>query len=434
MISAMQTMRSLVAPTVLAVVLGSLCASLASAGEWALIGSRYQGMGGAGVATVNDSFASYWNPAALATAESYDGAINFDAMASVEGDALRAIDDIEEQFDQTDIEDIIQNIEDFGVLPNPSDQVKIDALLAELEKLGESGIGVVGAVSTGLGLRWQRYAVFSRAVAEFAVDPTYDGARLAIDDDTNPNGLWNNKSGARVSGLGVVETGVGYGHSFFDGVVSVGANLKYLRGITYNKYMDYRAIEDAELDFGASDRRRESDNFGLDLGILYQPFDFLRVGMVARNVNSPKFKGAAAEDPLHPGHRKNFKLDAQVRAGAAYYPFSNDFLVIATDLDLTENESDLLDSYKSRLWSFGAEVNVPIPVVSLALRGGGYMNTASGASHAFVFTAGAGLRVWLLSLELSGGVSADRTAVEEGGKKYPSRLNGAAILALSGNF
>jgi hypothetical protein len=151
--------------------------------------------------------------------------------------------------------------------------------------------------------------------------------------------ILDNESGARVRGLGVIESGVGYGHSFFDGLLSVGANLKYMHGITYSKFAGYQTIEDAELDFGDSNLREESGNFGLDLGLMSKPFDFLQVGLVARNVNSPKFKTGRDEDP---NGRKNFTVDAQVRMGAAFFPFSNDTLVIATDLDLTENESDLL--------------------------------------------------------------------------------------------
>ncbi len=47
-------------------VLGTSLASTARAEEWAILGSRYQAMGGAGVAVVNDNHAAHWNPGALA--------------------------------------------------------------------------------------------------------------------------------------------------------------------------------------------------------------------------------------------------------------------------------------------------------------------------------------------------------------------------------
>ena len=46
--------------------LGLASASDARGEEWRFPGPRYQGMGGAGVAVVNDAHATYWNPGALA--------------------------------------------------------------------------------------------------------------------------------------------------------------------------------------------------------------------------------------------------------------------------------------------------------------------------------------------------------------------------------
>jgi hypothetical protein len=118
----------------------------------------------------------------------------------------------------------------------------------------------------------------------------------------------------------------------------------------------------------------------------------------------------------------------------AYYPFSNDTLVIASDLDLTENETDLLDGYKSRHWAIGAEYKLPFETVSIALRGGGYLNTASSASNAFVLTGGIGLRVWLLSLEVAGGASPSKSEIKADGDEFPDRVTLSAVLAIRGTF
>ncbi len=433
---------------ILAAVLISLGGAVANAAEWSAVGSRYQAMGGSGVASVNDAFASYWNPAALGGAESWDADLNFDLVASVEGDAIQTVEDVEDEIEDT-LGTILDDLE-AGNPITPGQEQELEGLIDELRKLDENGIGVVGSAGTGLNLRWQRYAVFSRGQGEFAIDPAFDPDRLETDNN-GPNSLVNNRSGARVRGLGVVESGVGYGHRFdvpfgedvakllrLDAIgldnlgrISVGANLKYLHGLTYTKYVGYRTFEDAKLDFGDSDLREESGNFGLDLGFLYEPVDFLAIGMTARNVNSPKFD--TGDDDDDPNPRKNFQLDAQVRGGIAVFPFKDRSLVIASDLDLTENKSDLLAGFKSRLWSFGAEYTLPIPVVKLALRGGGYTNTASGSDSSFVFTGGLGLKVWLLSLDLAGGASSKGIDIG-GGDKLPSRMNVSAVLALKGNF
>lgn len=414
--------------------LGLVFPGAASAGEWTMVGSRYQGMGGAGVATVNDSFASYWNPAALGMAKSYDAALNLDMNASLEGDALSIMEDIEEGIEDLDIDDLYDQLEATGTIADPDDEADLLAIIDELEKLGEDGIGIAGTGSTGLNFRWEQYAVFSRLNADVAVDPQYDDVHTELNDpDVNDDSIVDNESGARVRGLAVIETGVGYGHTFFDGLVSVGGNLKYLRGLTYSKFVGYETIDDADLDFGKSGLRKESDNWGLDIGVMSKPFDFVQIGLVARNVNSPKFK-TSSNDRSEPNRRKNFQLDAQVRMGVAFFPLKDQPLVIATDIDLTENENDLLDSFKSRIWSFGAEYKLPFETVSLALRAGGYMNTASGAKNSFVLTGGLGLKAGLFALDFAGGASPSTTKIDATGDTYPTRFNASVMMGIKGNF
>jgi hypothetical protein len=416
-------------------VVAALATVPANAGEWAFLGSRYQAMGGAGVATVNDSFASYWNPAALGSAKSYDAALNVGATAAVEGATLESIDALADLLETAEVEAIIDTLEMGGTLETPTERATQAALIAELSNLAADGNGLIGNTSVGLGLRWKNYALFSRALAEFAISTNFDDVRIdgipASLPVSTSTSLLDNESGARVRGLAVAEAGVGYGHTFFDGLVSVGANLKYLRGVAFKEFIGYQRIEDADLSFRDSRLRTSSDSFGLDLGIMSKPYDWLQVGMVARNVNAPKFRVGQSSDP---DSRGSFVLEPQVRMGAAFRPFSNDFLIVATDIDLTINKSAVLNSFRSRLWSFGAEVNLPLGITSLAIRGGGYMNTADGASKAFAITAGLGLRVWLLSLDLAGGYSPKSVTITDGGDRFPSRANGSAVLAVRGDF
>jgi hypothetical protein len=50
----------------------SLVATPAMAVEFAVVGPRAAGMGGAGVAVTTDAYATYWNPAGLAMVKSMD--------------------------------------------------------------------------------------------------------------------------------------------------------------------------------------------------------------------------------------------------------------------------------------------------------------------------------------------------------------------------
>ncbi len=444
-----RTSRSVGRLGVWAVALASLIAAPAFAAEWSAVGARYQAMGGSGVASVNDAFASYWNPAALANGKSADADINVDFVTSIEGDVIDTIDELEEIED--DVGTLLDAIEGGADIANQGELDELTRFVDSIAEL-EEGQGAVGTASGGMALRWQQIAAFSRFDGQFAISSVTDQDNLelpAIGETFGDiaNGIDENESGARVRGLGVIESGLGYGHKFeipfgdqvagmvgLDslGTISVGANLKYLHAISFNKYVEYREVDDADLDFGDSDLREESGNFGLDLGFLYEPFDWLAIGLMARNVNSPKFD-ASDDGDLGPNSKDEYQLDAQVRGGIAVYPLKDRSLVIASDLDLTENESELLDGFESRIWSFGAEYTLPIPVVDLALRGGGYLNTANASDQSWVFTGGLGLKVWLLSLDLAGGASPKGIDVGDG-EKLPSRINLSAVLALKGNF
>lgn len=64
------------------VVACTLIASLqASAVEWATVGARAVGMGGAGVAVTSDAYATYWNPAGLAMTKTIDIRVMFSAQS-----------------------------------------------------------------------------------------------------------------------------------------------------------------------------------------------------------------------------------------------------------------------------------------------------------------------------------------------------------------
>jgi hypothetical protein len=129
---------------------------------------------------------------------------------------------------------------------------------------------------------------------------------------------------------------------------------------------------------------KSSVNFGIDLGALYKYDTWLSVGLVAKNLNSPKFDAPdydapMANDPTRTtiAHGEDVKLKPQVRLGVAVEPYS--WLMLAADLDLTNNDTVapgavVGSSVRSRNFGGGVEVH---PYSWLRIRGGAYKNLAA---------------------------------------------------------
>ena len=158
------------------------------------------------------------------------------------------------------------------------------------------------------------------------------------------------------------------------------------------------------------------------------PFNWLNLGLTARNINSPSFDaaGVGKNSDLPESIQKmeeDLTLDAQVRAGLALMPLKN--LVLAMDVDLTENNGVNLPEFKSRLISFGAEYVVPFTDgVDLVLRGGTYNNISGGSNDNWAITFGFGLRLWNFIIDASGGLSTELENFKSTakGKEIPNRL------------
>ncbi len=203
--------------------------------------------------------------------------------------------------------------------------------------------------------------------------------------------LSQNTSTLRFVGIGLIEVPLSYGRAFSE-KLSIGGNLKYMKARVYDVTIDILKQDMGDALDEALDAYQDKSNVGLDLGALYRLSDSFRVGIVGRNLNAPKFGSV--------------KQEAQIRTGLAYQPRS--FLTFAADIDLTENNASVGSSLKSRNIGAGLEIDV---FKFLQLRFGTYKNLSEN-DIGIVYTAGFGLNLWLVNLDIGAAKSKDESRID----------------------
>lgn len=465
------------------------CPAPASAREWAIIGPRALGMGGANVAVANDMTASYWNPAAFGffTGEDEDdgdyakrdwsSSVSVGVGVSIHERLGELLDEISNyDFDALgggvipaeSVDDYIQLLSALKQFDeNENRAIKISADMQFGIQAGHLGIGgmalmemsakgdidtvnivpdTAGNIIAELATPGN-FSTANNATADYFTQTIYDEliATIAALDgwsttqaedfvDAVDNGLdtlppetipadiatdilnvaqladatatgdsfENNQSELLFKGVFVTEFPITYGYPITEDL-AVGGNVKFMKARTYNI-----GIEIFDTDFGdalddAQDDYMESTNFGVDLGMLYRVGDGLMVGLVGRNLNSPKFD----MKKILPSDNGSIEEKPQLRAGVCYKPISS--LILAADCDLTKNDTTISGSYKSRNLSLGAEFNF---FEFLRLRAGVYKNLAE-SDIGLVYTAGLGLNFWLFNLDAGVSVASETEAFDE---------------------
>jgi len=466
--------------------------------EWTFPGARYQGMGGAGVAVVNDSHASYWNPGALAFKQAASGVeLPFSFSTETLGDILADADTIADFINDNTLAAVFTKVQAGTPLTLAEVRDLLDLAVGKLPNLGESGEGFLALPDLGLVMRKGRLAISLRGTGSLAVDPVLDLSSLAFSDDVSAavqvanvvgagadhsGGFTNlgsqsladaiagafadwsqdqaeelifqselagldtsaagvrdlvtsiaedtagltaldlaaNGSGALIRGLITQEVGIAYAHPIIPERLGVGTNVRYLRGIATSKFIQYDDIKSGrDLVDELSDLNNTvtSSRVAMDVGVLLRPNDRWRFGVVARNLNGPDFPSAEGGD---------YTLEPQVRAGVALNLLPG--LVLAADVDITENESEAIEGINSRLLSVGTEYRLGLGEGQLALRAGAFTNLAQNTNETFTLTAGLGFRIWRFEVDLAVAAAPDFQEVNAGGTKFPSRLNVSGSL------
>ena len=342
---------------ILVLALLALLPRQAMAVEFAVVGPRAAGMGGAGVAVTTDALATYWNPAGLAMTQTVDIRAQFSAQG----------------IDRRGVLDTLRDIEKFTPTTPVAAQTLVDRI--------NSG-GTLSAIATG-GLYFKGHFgehAFGFNVSDVATAGGFVSQKFAV-SGTNLSGQ------LALRGLEARQAAFSYAYAFADKMFSFGITGKVIQGAAYTGTATVTGGQDVTLsdNFG---KAKLSTAFGIDVGAIYRPSSWLRFGVVAKDINQPEFDA--------PDGTK-FKLGPQVRGGVAVNPYSS--LTLTADMDATSNKT-FVPGQKSQVLSLGAEQTILSEFLSL--RVGAFKNVQDAASP-FTPTAGFGLRIFALRVDVGGG-------------------------------
>ena len=359
----MQTRASIL---ILICVLLSLVATPAVAVEFAIVGPRAAGMGGAGVAVTTDAYATYWNPAGLAMVKSMDIRIQGTAQVT----------------DRLGIGSALNDLQDFN--PNdtsPANVAKAQGIANQINRAGAtvSGVGAAGLYFKG---HFGEHA-FGFNVSDVATSGGFVSSPLQV----SSAGQINITGQMALRALEARQAAFSYAYAFADKTFAIGVTGKIIQGAAYTNTTNLQGGQDPNL-LDNLGKARISTSYGIDVGAMYRPSSWLRFGVVAKDINQPTFDAPDGSE---------FKLTPQVRGGMALNPWST--MTITADMDITSNQT-LVPGLKSQVLSLGMEQTILSEFLSL--RVGTYKNVQD-AGSIFTPTAGIGLRIYSFRLDLAGG-------------------------------
>ncbi|MFI5363563.1 MAG: conjugal transfer protein TraF [Elusimicrobiota bacterium] len=406
----------------IAVFFAALLAAAVPAGaeEWNTMGPRAMGMGGAGVALAQGPLASYWNPAALglASENSYGFVLPISVHAALTGSAVAGANDLMNTYTNCKANPTLACIGEaqyaVNELSNPTNGLRVDGSVG-----GDFKVGPI--------------AFFSNAFLDAGAAPRVD--TVNINPFPGLNNIASNTSALIVKGARILEFGAGYGREipYVPGLF-LGGNLKVMSAEV--GYVDYLVLQNNDHSsnvLGAlKDDTATSANVGLDAGALWdvdRTFQDVwwrpRVGLTGRNLNNPKFSqpGSAAAD----GAGGSYAVNPQARLGLAISPLH--WWNFAADVDLTRNLTPV-NGVASRQLDLGTEINVfNRSWIDIPLRVGFARNVENATN---MFTAGAGVNLLHLMIDISGEVSPTtvQTQNQGGSTKIPEELGASVSLSI----
>jgi hypothetical protein len=341
-----------------------------SATEFVIVGPRAMGMGGAGVAVTTNALATYWNPAGLAMTQTVDIRIQGGGLA----------------IDRLGLGDALNDLEKFNTNDtSPANLVRAQSIA---DRVNRSGAAVSVNGSAGLYVKGH---LGEHAFGFNASDVATGGGFVSIPvQASQPGGPGTPITAAgqmALRGLEVRQLAFSYAYAFSDKTFSIGITAKVIQGASYNGFTDLQSGSGVSTTdhFG---KPTISTTYGIDLGAIYRPSSWFRLGIVAKDINKPILDAAGGGE---------LKLDPQVRVGVAFNPYST--LTLTADVDVTANKT-FVPGVKNQLLSLGLEQTILSEFLSFRI---GTFKNMQDASTPFVPTAGLGIRWFNFRADAGGG-------------------------------
>ena len=156
----------------------------AEANAWNFTGSRYQAMGGTGVAFSDDSLSAYWNPANLAFQKGWDVQMPVTANGQIVNLAAEKLSDLLQR--AADMEDLIDGYVDCidlqcsGTDLQPGQTQEIVGFLYDLSRLGKEAESVYVDVEFGILGRYNNFAFSALSMTTATIYPNIDTENLDL--------------------------------------------------------------------------------------------------------------------------------------------------------------------------------------------------------------------------------------------------------------
>jgi hypothetical protein len=173
----------------------------------------------------------------------------------------------------------------------------------------------------------------------------------------------------------------------------VGVNLRYIRGTAYSDTMAAAEIPAEErnvkglVDGAVALSGRTESEPGIDFGVLYQPADWIRLGVTGRNLNRPTFHTDALEE-IH--------LERHARAGVAFFLARE--ILVAVDVDVSRRPSHVgVGGWRE----LSAGIEKTLRQGTIAIRGGLRTEAGEDGLSRPGFSGGIGFQIAGVSLDLT---------------------------------